>query len=232
MKRAILFDKDGTLVDFETTWAPVNRASTLAAARGDVALAAHLLAACGCDPATGRTRGDSLFAAANASEIAQGMIDQGAAFDRVELTAILDRLFVEGARHAVALVDTPPLFARLRKAGIRLGIASSDNEASIHVSAQSIGIDAMLDFVAGYDSGHGVKPGPGMALAFCKATGIDPRDAVMVGDNRHDMEMGRAAGYGLTVGVLSGTGTHETLSALADHVIDDIGQLPELLQLS
>jgi phosphoglycolate phosphatase len=51
----------------------------------------------------------------------------------------------------------------------------------------------------------------------------------MVGDNRHDLEMGRAGGVGLNVGVLSGTGTRETLLPLADVVLNSVSDLPAYL---
>jgi phosphoglycolate phosphatase-like HAD superfamily hydrolase len=38
--------------------------------------------------------------------------------------------------------------------------------------------------------------------------------------------MGRAAGVGLTVGVLSGTSAREDLAATADLIVADIGELP------
>ena len=37
--KAILFDKDGTLIDFDKTWAETNRKGALIAADGDTALA-------------------------------------------------------------------------------------------------------------------------------------------------------------------------------------------------
>ena len=51
----------------------------------------------------------------------------------------------------------------------------------------------------------------------------------MVGDNRHDLEMAKAGGAGLAVGVLSGTGTREALAPLADVVLDSIVDLPGYL---
>jgi phosphoglycolate phosphatase len=50
----------------------------------------------------------------------------------------------------------------------------------------------------------------------------------MVGDNRHDLEMAKAGGA-LAIGVLSGTGTRESLSPLADVVLDSIVDLPAYL---
>ena len=51
----------------------------------------------------------------------------------------------------------------------------------------------------------------------------------MVGDNRHDLEMARAGGAGLAVGVLSGTGTRESLMPLADVILNSIADLPAYL---
>jgi phosphoglycolate phosphatase len=51
----------------------------------------------------------------------------------------------------------------------------------------------------------------------------------VVGDNMHDLEMGRGAGAGLLVGVLTGTSGEADLAPLADHVIADITLLSALL---
>ena len=51
----------------------------------------------------------------------------------------------------------------------------------------------------------------------------------MVGDNWHDIEVGRSAGCACTVGVLTGTSTRNDLEGKADYVLDSIDNLPELL---
>jgi len=48
----------------------------------------------------------------------------------------------------------------------------------------------------------------------------------VVGDAVHDLAMGRAAGVGLTVGVLSGTSRREDLVGLADIIVASIADLP------
>jgi phosphoglycolate phosphatase len=229
--RAVLFDKDGTLIDFERTWAPVNRAVARLAADGDAALEAKLLDACGVDPATGRTRADSLFAAGNAAEIAGAMVAQGSRWAHAELTAELDLIFAGAGAGAVGITDLPVLFGRLKRAGIAIGIASSDATAGIRETLGALGVERQVDFVAGYDSGHGHKPDAGMALAFCRAVGCVPGEMILVGDNRHDLAMGRAARAGAVIGVLSGTGTAETLGDLADALIASVAELPELLRV-
>lgn len=68
-----------------------------------------------------------------------------------------------------------------------------------------------------------------MLLAFARAVGVAPSEVAMVGDNKHDMHVGLSAGAGLKIAVLTGTGTAETLSPLADLVLADITLIEALL---
>ncbi len=228
----LLFDKDGTLFDFHKSWAPINLAAALHASRGDDALRTKLLITADVDPATGYARADGLLAASSAAEIATAWIAAGSPFKHPELTEALDRIFLDGAGSMVPAADLPALFGRLAARGLKLGIASSDSEAGVREAAERFGIAPMLHFVCGYDSGHGLKPTAGMALAFCRATGLPPAAIAVIGDNTHDLEMGRRAGAGLKVGVLTGTGTRATLRPHADAVLDGIADLERLLGFS
>jgi len=225
----ILFDKDGTLVDFAATWSPIIVEATTLAAGGDPVLTARLLTLGGFDPATATTRADSLFAASNTIEIVEAFVAAGASGPADRLVADFDTMFARASQSAVALADTRSIFLNLRERGLKLGIASSDNEASIRATARTLRVDDLVDFVAGYDSGHGVKPEPGMLLAFAEAIAVSPTAVAMVGDNRHDMAMARTAGAGLAVTVLSGTGTRDTLAPFSDVCLADIAALPAYL---
>ena len=61
----------------------------------------------------------------------------------------------------------------------------------------------LFDFVAGCDSGWGGKPAPGQLLAFVAQCGLTPARVAMVGDSKHDLDAGRAAGMA-AVAVLTG----------------------------
>jgi len=227
--KAILFDKDGTLIDFDKTWAETNRKGALIAADGDAALADALLVACGMDPVTGKTRADSMFAAANASEIAAHMVAHGSPFEPEELMRRLDKTFVEGAEKPWPICDLKALMQELAGAGLAVGIASSDGEDSIRRTVEVLDLSSEIDFIAGYDSGHGPKPEPGMLLAFAAHLGVKSSEIAMVGDNNHDMELARAAAAGAAIGVLSGTGTRQTLEELADILIGSVADLPAMV---
>ncbi|MFB9950435.1 HAD family hydrolase [Rhizobium puerariae] len=225
----IVFDKDGTLLRYDESWGPVNREAARIASAGNAGLEPRLLFSGGMDPVSGHTRPDSLLAAGNAAEIAAGFVSAGSPVEVAELTRLLDDLFVRAAEFSVPVTDLAGLFGRLKARGYRLGVASSDNEESIRQTAVRFGFIEYVDFIAGYDSGHGVKPQAGMLLGFCHVVGLDPARVAMVGDNNHDMHMGRQAGVGLNVAVMTGTGSRETLSAAADICLRDITELEKLL---
>ncbi len=88
-----------------------------------------------------------------------------------------------------------------------------------------------MDFVCGYDSGFGHKPGPGMVQEFCRATELKAEQVAVVGDSPHDLDMARAAGAGLAVGVLTGVSPRELLLQHADLVLDSIADLETALEI-
>ena len=140
-------------------------------------------------------------------------------------------MFAKGADAAVPLADLKLLFAELAVQGFKIGIASSDNEAGIRRFAANMQIIDLVDFIAGYDSGYGIKPQPGMVQAFAMHCGLETSKIAVIGDNDHDLLMARNADAGLAIGVLSGTGTQQTLSKNSDYIIGSIVELPELLQI-
>ncbi len=228
--KGLLFDKDGTLIDFVATWMPVIWMAAELAAGDRPDLVPALMAAGGYDEARGTIKSGSLLAAGNTREIAGCFASVKGDIDLEHLVPALDRLFVEqGQTRAVAVPGLEDTILRLENQSFALGIATSDSEAGIHGTLGRFGILPRFDFLCGYDSGHGVKPEPGMLLAFCAATGLDPCEVVMVGDNDHDMEMGRAAGAGHCVGVLTGTSARHELEVLADTVLESIALLPDWL---
>ncbi len=91
-------------------------------------------------------------------------------------------------------VPLRPLLETLRGRGLRIGLATNDTEAPARAHLAAHGITDLFDFIAGYDSGHGPKPGPGMCLAFARSLGLSPARVAMWGDSLHDLHAGRRAG--------------------------------------
>lgn len=227
--RAILFDKDGTLLDYARSWTPVNARAIRLASRGDDDLALRLAAATGVDVDGRALVPHAIMAAGSAGEIAAALVAAGADWAIDDLAAGLDALFLACAADMVPVGDLPAILGRLAERGLLLGVASSDNTASVEAFAARCGIADLLVFAAGWDAGHGAKPEAGLGLAFAEVAGVAPAEVAVVGDTDHDMGMARAAGVGLAVGVLTGTGTRESLGRSADAVIDDVAALEALL---
>jgi len=230
--QGILFDKDGTLLDFNKTWLPVYRCAAREFAQGDSKLADQLLAQHGFDISNERVIGGSLLATGNNDQIAVAWAKQIDQQQRVgQISERLDQIFrIEGAKHATAVAGLSETLRILKLSGLKLGVATADSYQGIITSLQAFDVLDEFDFLAGYDSGHGDKPGGGMVAAFCRQLQLEAIKVVVVGDNRHDMEMGRNANAGLCVGVLTGTSSREDLEDIADIVLDDISALPGLLQ--
>jgi phosphoglycolate phosphatase len=230
--RGILFDKDGTLLDFNRTWLPIYRYAAAEFAAGDAALAEELLTRHGYDAARERFHSGSLLAAGNNRQIADAwalqLQQQQPQVGTISLR--LNEIFHEqGAIQATPVANLASTLRRLKASGLSLGVATADSHQGIINTLQAFDVLHEFDFLAGYDSGHGVKPEAGMVMAFCRHTGLPSDAVVVVGDNRHDIEMGRNANAGLCVGVLTGTSERADLESIADIVLDDISSLPDFL---
>ncbi len=225
--RGLLFDKDGTLLDYHASWMPLNRAVALHAAGGDAELALRLLVEGGYDASTGRIRANTPLAAGTPLEIATIFARVlGRSPTAAALAVEIDRMFHEGGAGCSQLVPgAAEAIATLKRRTSHLGIATSDSSAGLAASLAPHGILHQFDFTVAYDSGHGTKPGPGMALAFCRACGLGPAEIAVIGDNRHDLDMGRAAGAALVIGVLTGTSLAEDLEGHADRIYPGIAEM-------
>ncbi len=224
--RGVIFDKDGTLFDFGTTWEAWAAAFLLRAADGDRVRAAALGLQIGYNFDVQSFAKDSVVIAGTPNDIADVLAPHFPGKSQAELVHMLN----EEAAHAPQAEAVPliPYLESLRARDLKLGVATNDGEAPALAHLESAGIVPYFDFIAGSDSGYGGKPAPGQLLGFCAETGVAPDTVVMVGDSLHDLRAGRAAGM-RTFGVLTGLATQAELAPFADVVHPDIGHLPAWL---
>ena len=221
----LLFDKDGTLFDFRSSWGRW-AAGFLSSIASDAAHADRLGEAIGFDAASLTFAPDSPVIAATAADIAAALQPYLPGETVGSLTGMIDA--TAGSAPMAQAVPLRPLLSGLRDRGLKLGVATNDSEAPARQHLAAHGITELFDYIAGYDSGHGPKPGPGMCFAFARQLGLDPARVAMVGDSRHDLEAGRAAGM-RTIAVLTGVASRADLALHADVVLADIGAIPAWL---
>lgn len=219
--RGLLFDKDGTLFDFEATWG--GWTAELLAELFPGPEAADVARVLGFDPAKLRFFAHSPVIAETSDRVAELILPFLPDWEKPALIHHMK----EGAARAALVAPVPlvPLIADLTARGLVLGLATNDDESSARAHLATAGIAASFGFVAGYDSGWGGKPAPGQVKAFLDWSGLAPQDVAMIGDSLHDLHAGRAAGC-RTVGVLTGPATAEALAGAADVVLPNIGHLP------
>jgi phosphoglycolate phosphatase len=230
--KALLFDKDGTLVDFAITWNGAASAVLATLAGGDYEIHAKLAAILHFDRETGAIQPTSPFVGGTVIDIAAHFAPV-VGIDPADHDAFVDRLaqlFNAGALASVAPIGDPlGLLTLLKAEGYLLGIVTNDTEAGARAQSRKLGLDALFDTIIGYDSGHGRKPEPGQIHAFLTAFGVEPEATALIGDTLHDLDAARAAGV-MAIGVASGYLSAADLAPHADHVIKDIMMLPELLE--
>ena len=225
----VIFDKDGTLIDFHAMWGGWARElgerldGTI---RRPVSL--DVFAAIGFDPSTGRVAAGGQLATATMAGIEETVArvlrrwcPSIAAARRATESAwsIPDPVAL-----AVPLGDVQALFAQLRAGGRRIAVVTTDDRAPTDATLRSLGVRDVVGALVCGDDGFAMKPEPDPVFAVCHAFQVDPRQVAVVGDTPADLAMGRSAGAGRVIGVRSGLGTDADL-AEADALIDSVGDL-------
>lgn len=223
----VLFDKDGTLFQYGDTWQVWCERVVVELAAGDLDLRDRLALAVGFCFDTRQFSPGSAVVNASADEVvrlwAELLPDLSA--EQIEAVGVSHL----GGLPLVPVCDLAELAQALKRRGIAVGCGTNDYESSAREQLGGAGVLQHFDFVCGFDSGFGAKPGPGMVQAFARHLGVAPAQVAMVGDSTHDLHCGTAAGAGLRVGVLSGPAARADIEAAADVVLDSIADLPAYL---
>lgn len=221
---AILFDKDGTLFDFQATWGPWALAVLQALCKGDDALFSEIARALAFDAEECRFAPESPVIAGTTGEVIDLILAYLPDTSPEELRAFMD---AEAARARLVPVTTlDPLLCALRRRARFLGVMTNDSESTAHAHLSEQNVTHHFDFIAGFDSGYGQKPDPDPLLAFARSVELPPAAVAMVGDSTHDLIAARAAGMH-AIAVLTGVATAEDLAPYADVVLPDISALPQ-----
>jgi phosphoglycolate phosphatase len=229
--KAVLFDKDGTLIDSNGTWVPFYK-SILETERGldPVAVETKMVAA-GFDPVSNTFRAGSILAGGTTRQLVEMWWDH----ETPEMHAILAKRFnTEFAplalKYMKQLMPLTPVFDALQGMGFKLGVATNDGEVSALGHMRALKVEHYFEAIIGADSVVVPKPSGQMVMKFAEVTGFATHEIAMVGDNTHDLEEARNGGAGLAIGVLTGNGAREDLEHHADYVVDSIADLPHLFR--
>ena len=90
----------------------------------------------------------------------------------------------------------PELVKELRRRGVLLGIVTSRARDSLIKGLEKYGMAGCFDSIVSAESTNIHKPKPEPALIACRELGVEPQEAVMIGDSVFDLQCANSAGCG------------------------------------
>lgn len=238
--KAVIFDKDGTLIYFEPIWLEIAqtrcreivRTLQVDEERGK-SIYRRLLQTMGISPDSLRIHPRGPLAIAPRFEdmiaVTTGLFLQGYNWD--EAREIVKQAF----DRADEIVDRPNLIKpvkgvmevllALKAAGVKVAIATTDMQNGVDLLLNKLGLKFQIDYIVTGDKTTAHKPDPEMIMIACRALGVKPEEAIMVGDAPVDMIMGLKAGVAARVAVLTGLTAREQLEPLSDVVLDSVADI-------
>ena len=230
----VVFDKDGTLIDFGAMWGgwahELGARLELTTGRP---VAPDVWAAIGYDPAARAVAPRGALAVstmAQLGDLVQGVVRRWCPNVAAARRAVDAAWFApDPVERAIPLADLGALFGALRSAGRSLAVVTNDDREPTLRTLAALGVSGQLSAIVGADDGLPVKPDPAMFLAACERAGVPASRAAMVGDLPVDLAMARAAEAGRAIGVASGLASPDELAPLADVVLGSVAELPALL---
>ena len=226
-----IFDKDGTLIDFHRMWSAWvgDLAAALSTAQ-EAALHDLVYETLGVDRASGRVLAHGALAATPMARIREALtaaLTAEAGIQPEEAERLVDRAWhsPDPVTLARPLTDLPALFRTLQAQGTHVAVATSDDRRPTERTLEHLGIRELVEALACADDGRPVKPDPAAVQWICRTLAVPPSRTAVIGDAPADLAMGRAAGAGLVVGVLTGVGDREGLGAIADAVVESVADL-------
>jgi phosphoglycolate phosphatase-like HAD superfamily hydrolase len=228
--QAIIFDKDGTLIDFDAMWGGwvVYLAEQIKAVSG-LEVCEALCLAMGFDQTSRKVLAHGKLASRPMSQLYQLTIDvmQSFGLGPGQAEGIVEKAWCipDPILLAKPLTDLRALFSNLLNHGIQIAIATADDRASTQTMIEAFDIEEYIAAMVCADDGIPSKPAPDMVLTICERLKIDPATVMVIGDTASDLKMARAADAGLAVGVLSGVSSTKDLIPYADILIASIDEL-------
>ena len=229
--KGIIFDKDGTLLKFDSFWRPVTEHAVeyiLRERKAPPGMKDRMMEAAGLDSGICGLIYRGTYA--QLSEAFQNVLEEGGMdADRMdELTLEAFRNSMEAGKIIPACADMDEVFRRLKESGVRLFLVTTDCREITGRCLDKLKIRQYFDeiYTDDDDRGH-PKPDPYLIQEIIKKYGMKKEELVMVGDTVTDMEFAGNGGI-KAIGVADKEADRRILKRYTETVIDNIGYLPEI----
>lgn len=228
--QAIIFDKDGTLIDFDAMWGGwvIYLAEQLNQVSG-INVREPMCLAMGYDDKNKKVLAHGKLAMTSMSQLYRLTVEvmQSLGLNENDAKQSVEKIWCipNPVLLAKPLTDIRMLFSKLDNENIKIAIATADDRAPTQAMIEAFDIEEYISSMVCGDDGVTVKPAPDMVLEICKQINVDVSKTMVIGDTIADLKMARAAGAGLVVGVLSGVSSAKDLAPFADVLIESVDEL-------
>ncbi len=227
--RAIIFDKDGTLVDSTGLQSRLTRMKALRAA---AEAAVGPLQGAGPELARRPSANRPACRGHACNEQVTPDCESGCPAEDDALVAADDEMgsqMDEWSAGPDLLPGVAEMLATFQKLGLRMAIATGGRRRNAEATLSALGVRNHFVSIIGIDDVASGKPAPDMVFAACERLGYSPAEVIVVGDSPADLLMGRAAGAAACIGVTGGFTASERLGMLADALLPTAAALQELV---
>ncbi len=234
---AIIFDKDGTLLDFDAFWVSLSvkaMEDVLGSLGMEPSLLNEILEAFGVHD--GHTDINGVLCKGTYEEMGHivfGILSaRGCTASCEDVVTAVEEAYCRHAGEGEVRPTCPDLartLAELKGRGLRLAVVTTDNEPITRHCLEELRILQYFDVIFTDDGHTPTKPDPFCAWELCRRYELDQERVVMVGDTMTDVRFAKNAG----ITAVSLAPTPEKKAMLASHtdiVIDAISELSELLR--
>lgn len=240
MIKGILFDKDGTLIDFFSLWLDAAMEVVpefLKQNKLDSSeeMIDYILRTIGVTEMKVDPAGALAYKSYTeiAAEIQEALLEKGYLISEEKIQNQIEALFhksvTRGYSRLQQLTDIKKMIAYLQEKQIHVGLATADTLDSARACLDSMEVLEQFDYVGADDGIRKPKPEKDMFLEFQEQFGLLAEEIAVVGDSYNDIVFAKRNG-GIAIGVLSGVSQAKDFQDEADFIISSIQELPELLK--
>jgi phosphoglycolate phosphatase len=230
---AIIFDKDGTLIDVHHYWS-----SMLEIRAGFIVdkynlndkVKFELMDAMGVDIKSGKIKTDGPVGIKPRSFIVSVAVEVLNSNNISISNADIESIFLEVDRKTSdnilpllkLLPDVGRLLENLKQCGVTIMLATTDMTSRARLAMKALSIEHFFSEIIGGDAVEFSKPSPDLALNIIERSKVNQDKTVVIGDHPVDIEMGLNAGITTNIGVLTGLSNQAVFDDFVCTVVKDL----------
>ena len=234
--KAVIFDKDGTLMDFECFWVTVSRYAIeeILEKTGCSAIPVEEVLRC-LDVEDGIANINGILAQdpfpVMGRAIRSCLVGGGCILTEEEITDITIEAYHNNTDKGVvspACERIGDVIGGLKKKGIKLAVITTDDPVDTEFCLKKLKIYSLFDEIYTDDGVMPPKPSPYCLEAFAEKYGLNKDEILMVGDTLNDVRFAENSGISV-VGVAKAPQNRAILKEHIELVVDNISYIPEIV---